>query len=293
MKEKGKITQSYTLICYLVALTAYLILTFLLEAVRRDEQIDEAGYVFGCYIVPQLSYLIVLGVFSFVKRIPKEEFFRPQNIKPLPYAFAVLIALGIFLFALLPNFYLQKALTMSGSKSTVILPPTGTAGEVILSILFVCILPAVGEEMMFRKTFCEGMEGNNEWVIIVLGGLFFSLSHLNLAQTVHQFFLGCVLCFLYVRTKNITLTMIAHFINNFLALFLERWTEGVANWTNPVVLGVALAIGAILLATGLFLVWKNTTAVKKNGGKVEPYTIILLIVLGVMWTTTVTASFFS
>lgn len=87
--------------------------------------------------------------------------------------------------------------------------------------------------------------------------------------------------------------MIAHFINNFLALFLERWTEGVANWTNPVVLGVALAIGAILLATGLFLVWKNTTAVKKNGGKVEPYTIILLIVLGVMWTTTVTASFFS
>ncbi len=147
--------------------------------------------------------------------------------------------------------------------------------------------------MMFRKTFCEGMEGNNEWVIIVLGGLFFSLSHLNLAQTVHQFFLGCVLCFLYVRTKNITLTMIAHFINNFLALFLERWTEGVANWTNPVVLGVALAIGAILLATGLFLVWRNTTAVKKNGGKVEPYTIILLIVLGVMWTTTVTASFFS
>lgn len=293
MNRKGSITQIYTLICYLIALTVYLILTLLLNGVHRDEQIGDAAYIYGCYLVPQFAYLGVLAIFAVVRRIPAGDFFRPQNIKPLPYAFAFLIAIGLFFFALLPNYYLEKAIAMSGSSSTVLLPPLGNAREVFLTILIVCILPAIGEEMMFRKTFCEGMEGNNEWVIVVLGGLFFSLSHLNLAQTVHQFFLGCVLCFLYVRTKNITLTMIVHFLNNLLAIFLEKWTEGVANWRSPVVLGVALAIGAILLATGLALTWKKTNAVKRNGGKVESYTVILLVILGVMWTVTVTAGFYS
>ena len=293
MNRKGSIQQIYTLICYLIAMTVCFVLTFLLEAIYRAEQIGDAAYIYGCYLVPQISYLGVLTVFAVIRKMPAGDFFRLKNVKPLPYAFAVLIAIGLFFFALLPNYYLGKAISMSGSSSTVLLPPLGNAGERFLTVLIVCILPAIGEEMMFRKMFCEGMEGNNEWVIVVLGGLFFSLSHLNLAQTVHQFFLGSVLCFLYVRTKNITLTMIVHFLNNLLAIFLERWTKGVVDWNSPVVLGVALAVGAILLATGLALTMKKMNAVKRNGGKVEAYTVILLAILGVMWTITVTAGFYS
>ena len=293
MKKEGKITQLFTLISFLVALAAESVLIILVGAMHGDKQISDANYIYASFGIPQICYILSITAFAVVWRVPATEFFRPKNVRPLPYAYMLLIALGLFFFALLPNFYLQKAFYLSGSKSTVLLPPLRSAGEITAAILFICILPAIGEEMLFRKTFCEGMEGNNEWVTILLGGLFFSLSHMNLVQTVHQFVLGCVLCFLYIRTRNITLTMIVHFLNNLLALFLSTWTQGLVDWQSTVVLGVTFAIGLVLLGAGVYLTFWDTKKSPKGQGKIETYTIILLVLVGALWAVSVTSSFIS
>lgn len=290
--KKGSITQLFTVLCYAVAVGVEMVLSMVFAGMHSNGQMGDKGYVYTAYLLPQVSYLVVLAVFFAVQRIPINKIFRPEKATLPSYAFMLLIALGLFFVALLPNVFLQKAIQTSGSSSTVLLPPMETAGEIAASILLICVLPAIGEEMMFRKTFCEGMKGNNEWVIILLGGLFFSLTHFNLAQTVHQFVLGCVLCFLYVRTENVTLTMIAHFLNNLLALFIESWTEGVINWNDTTTLAISFAVGAVLLISGVFLVWKKTKKAPGGAEKVSPATIILIALIGVVWIASTVSSYF-
>lgn len=290
--KKGSITQLFTVLCFAVAVGLQFAVSTVLSSMYSGGQLTEKGYVYGAYLVPQLCYIISIGVFSAVQRVPLGRVFRTENIKPIPYLYMILIALGLFFVALLPNIYLQNAIRSSGSNSSVLLPPMETAGENVLAVLLICLLPAIGEEMMFRKTFCDGMEGNNEWVIVLLGGLFFSLSHYNLVQTVHQFVLGCVLCFLYVRTRNISLTMIAHFMNNLLALYIARWTESFLDWNDTVTLVVAFFAGLIMLATGTILTYLKTKKIKGDG-KVEPYTIGLVAFVGVVWLVSVVTSFVS
>ena len=291
--KKGSITQSFTLICYFVALAAAMVFSLLFDALHGDKQIGDAAYIYASYFAPQACYLLSITVFALVKRVPAGDFFQPKNIRPFPYVYTLLIALGLFCAAILPNVYLQKAFDAAGNRSSVVLPPLETASEIVLTILFICILPAIGEEMLFRKTFCEGMKGNNEWMIILLGGLFFSLSHFNLVQTIHQFVLGSVLCFLYLRTRNITLTMLMHFLNNLLAIFIKEWTGSAVNWNSVLVLGVVFAIGLVLLGAGMYLAIRYTKKTEDEGAKPEAYTIALLAATAIIWTASVAAGFLS
>ena len=289
--KKGQITQLFTVLCYAVAVGIEIVGSTVVGTMYSGGQIGYKGYVYTSYLLPQLSYILVLAVFFAVQRVPIKTVFRVEKVQPLPYLLSLSVALGLFFVALLPNVFLQKLVVSSGSNATVLLPPLETGGEIAVAVLLICVLPAIGEEMIFRKTFCEGMKGNNEWVIVLLGGLLFSLTHLNLVQTVHQFVLGCVLCFLYLRTENITLTMMIHFCNNLLALFIEKWTEGTIDWNDTTTLAVSMGIGAVLLFVGLFFVWKTTK--KKVGGtaKVEPYTIGMIAVIGLVWAVSVISSF--
>ena len=287
--EKGKFSQLFTILCYAVSLGLQLVFSTVLGA---SAQQTGAPSIYLSFLLPQLGYLISFAVFSAIARIPAKVIFRLEDVKPLHYVYGLLAGLGLFFLALLPNTWVQELIVKSGSSSTVTLPPLGTAGEVTLAVLLICVLPAIGEELIFRKTFCEGMKGNNEWVIVLLGGLFFSLTHFNLAQTVHQFVLGCVLCFLYLRTGNVTVTVMIHFLNNALALFIEGWTAGLIDWTNMAVLGVSFAVGVVLLAASVFFVFKKTKKAEGGTAKVEPYTIGMLTVVGLLWLVTTVVSFF-
>ncbi len=289
--KKGSFTQLFTLLCYAVAIGAELVFSMLVGQSYAAGQMASDTYVYLCYLIPQLCYLVSIAVFALIQRIPAGVVFRPQKVKPMHYLYALLVGLGLFFVALLPNHYLQLAFASSGTKSEVILPSLGTAGEITIAILLICVLPAFGEEMLFRKTFCEGMKGNNEWVIVLLGGLFFSWTHFNLVQTVHQFVLGCVLCFLYVRTENVTLTVMIHMFNNLLALFLESWTRGAIDWGNVETLAISCVAGLVLMAAGLFLFFRKTKKVEGEG-KVTPYTIGMIAFVGVVWLVSVITSFF-
>ncbi len=289
--KKGSFTQLFTVLCYAVAVATELVFSAVIGSLYGSGSLKQGPYVYLTFLIPQACYLLSVTVFILVQRIPAKAVFRPEKVRPTHYIYALLIGLGLFFLALLPNSFLQGLFVKAGSSSTVTLPSMETAGEIILAILIICVLPACGEEMMFRKVFCEGMKGNNEWVIVLFGGLFFSLTHFNLVQTVHQFVLGCALCLLYLRTGNITLTVVAHFLNNLLALFLAGWTEGIIEWDNLATLGIAFAVGAVLFVAGVLLLVKRTQKVKGGESKIEPYTIGLVVVVGIIWAVSVAASF--
>lgn len=291
MERKSRvIDQKFAAFCYAIALCVNALLSAIVSLVVKDKG---NLYRYLSFLLPQIGYIGVFAYAYFIRYGKRgSDFLHRNDVKPLHYVWALLIGLGVFFFALLPNFYLQKLMTLLGSSATVVLPTFNGPWDYVLCTLLICVLPCVGEEVIFRKAFCDGMREVADYKTILLCGALFSLSHLNLAQTVHQFFIGCLLGYVYVKTKNVTLTMIIHFINNLFALYTEKVTS-VEFWQSPVVLGVSMVIGAALLIGGLLpLILSKTNKLDNNKkGKISVITYILIGVLALAWAISVGLSF--
>lgn len=241
------------------------------------------AYLFCSYALPQVAYIVVTAVY--VKATKTDFRFLPEkkDVKPIHYLMAFCLGTGIFFFALLPNYGLQKLFTFIGKNPTVDIPDLTSPLNVVLGVIIICLLPSVGEELVFRKIFNDGFSAYGQTVSILLSGFLFGISHLNLAQTVHQIFLGVILSYIYVKTKNLTLTSLIHFINNLLALFLPRFT-GAELWNNITVLGVSFAAGSAIMALSLIYFIKKTPKINnQKQRKISYFTIGFSVFMFLLW----------
>ncbi len=239
------------------------------------------GYIFLSFAIPQICYILTAVIYSLTRKVSL-NILQKENVKLSHYPLAIALGLGLFFFALLPNYGLQILFSLVGKNPTVTVPSMDSPLNISMGILIICVLPAIGEELVFRKIFVDGFSEYGEVTAVILSGVFFGLSHLNLAQTVHQIFLGILLAYLYVKTKNITLTVIIHFLNNLLALFLPVVT-GEAIWSELSVLGISCAVGGILLIGSIIYLVKTTKKIDKTMKKPSLFTIGLGVILLVLW----------
>ena len=92
--------------------------------------------------------------------------------------------------------------------------------EFMLAFVVIAILPAIGEELLFRgvlQTQCQALFKNHHaaiWVTAFLFGFF----HLQFYGLVPRMLLGAMLGYLYVWSGNLWYPILGHFINNGLAL---------------------------------------------------------------------------
>jgi uncharacterized protein len=92
--------------------------------------------------------------------------------------------------------------------------------DYIISMIMVALLPAVFEETMFRGALQNLL---SRWfkfpvLAIIVTAVIFSAIHFSYLGFLSRFALGFVLGWMYYRTGNIWLNIIAHFFNNGLAL---------------------------------------------------------------------------
>jgi glutamate-5-semialdehyde dehydrogenase len=81
-------------------------------------------------------------------------------------------------------------------------------------VLAVVIAP-ITEEVIFRGLILRGLLGRwNPWAAIFTSAALFTLMHFNPAQAPIAFALGSVLGWVYVRTRSISLCILAHALNN-------------------------------------------------------------------------------
>ena len=281
--------QKFAVICYAVAVAFSTIASVIVQYVVPNEG---NLFLYLSYLLPQIGYISVfLIAYCGAYKNKMKSLLQKENVRGTEYALAALIAVGLLLFAVLPNRYTVELFKKIGLEATVVVPTIGEWYDYVLCTGIICVLPAIGEELIFRKAFCDGMENVADHKTILLAGLAFSLSHFNPAQTVHQFVLGCVLATVYVATKNITLPMMMHCINNVLALYLQRWT-GTAIWSNIAFTASMCAVGAVAVAIGLWLLLRKRKGLDgKKTGKIEIVTVILIVVLAVAWAAATAVSF--
>ena len=93
---------------------------------------------------------------------------------------------------------------------------TKSIGGLIGNIFIVAVLPAIGEELLFRgllQGLIKKMTGNFHWAIWVTAALFSAL-HLQFFGFLPRMLLGAFFGYLLEWTGTLWLPVIAHFINN-------------------------------------------------------------------------------
>lgn len=90
-------------------------------------------------------------------------------------------------------------------------------GEFLFVLLVVAVVPAVSEELLFRGLVQRNLEAAGGWRGPVITGIIFGLYHFNPFTLVPLVALGVYFGFIVYRSGNITLSMSAHFFNNFIA----------------------------------------------------------------------------
>ena len=127
------------------------------------------------------------------------------------------------------------------------------------ALLMLAVLPPLCEELLFRGVLARSLATRLPiWLAVGLSALLFSAYHLSLVQAPATFTLGIVFAVLAIRADSIVPSIIAHGLNNAIAVLVSRdELSGVAHWLghNPspglAICGATTAAGLAIIATGV------------------------------------------
>lgn len=152
------------------------------------------------------------------------------------------------------NAYAEQVSTLGNLKSW---------GEVMMAIVVMAFFPALFEELFFRGALQTLLE---RWwkaplLALVASSIVFSLIHASVYLFLSRFVLGFVLGLMYQRSKNIWVNIIAHFLNNTVAVvqlfWLSRQGKTVeVNKLDPQMSILAGILGLVALV-GLFFLFEK------------------------------------
>ena len=145
-------------------------------------------------------------------------------------------------------------------------------GGLLINLLVIAVIPALGEELIFR-----GIVQNrftlwfkNHHLGILVTSIIFSALHIQFLSFFPRFFLGLILGYMFFWSRSIWITIIAHFINNALAvIFYHLYYSGKADKTIELIgspqhgllyfLFAVMLGGAVLF--GIFRYYKKQRAI--------------------------------
>ncbi len=142
--------------------------------------------------------------------------------------------------------------------------PTDFFGIVLL-VISSAVVPAIVEELLFRKVILERLIPYGQGFAIVMTSVMFSLMHANPSQLLYAFTGGLFFGFVTVKTKSIFPSMLMHFVNNifydaiaYLGEFLnERTYMTVAGILDMIIKTVGIVCLCLLIKNRYFSLSKT------------------------------------
>ena len=163
-------------------------------------------------------------VFTKVRKVRfREAWSDGQKISLLPVSIAIVLAIiSIFLFTpfmnLLDYFWSRFGYIADNSIPLQDLM-SSNGGYFVLGLIVYALLPAIGEELIFRGIILKGMQSRfSGFVAIFFSTLLFVLMHGSLQQTAYQLLVGIMLGYLACVGGSIVYSIILHFLSNALVI---------------------------------------------------------------------------
>lgn len=159
----------------------------------------------------------------------------------------------------------------------------------ILFFVEIAILPAMLEEILFRKVMLKGAKKYGTIFAIVFTALMFGIIHMNIPQAVNAILIGSVFAYVTLKTGTILPAMILHGINNGLSSLLminenNVTTTNIINYTyiGLVIIGVVVIVRNILMNRKIFVIEKEKSEVNVKMVLSNYYMIVLIMFFVIM-----------
>jgi len=177
----------------------------------------------------------------------------------------------------LPGFLSEMESWMNGSEEnatriTEALLNMNSPGDLFYNLLIIAVLPALGEEFLFRgilqKLFKEMTQ--NVHVAIIITAVIFSAIHMQFYGFLPRMMLGILFGYLLHWTGNLWVPVIAHFINNAAAVVFAYFAGRQELPFNQDTIGTMegewmwVLAASLVLSVALFRIWKSRVASNVN-----------------------------
>ena len=179
----------------------------------------------GIFILPSILFIFLVS--------PSHVSYLKLGIKPSTVS---MIVAGLMIYTILPfNHFLGEwnagmvlPESLSGLESwikssedqarllTEAFLSTNTFQGLLLNIFIVAVIPAIGEEMLFRGILLRLLKDltGNIHLAVIFSAFVFAFFHLQFYGFLPRFLLGIMLGYLFVITGSLWIPMFAHFVNN-------------------------------------------------------------------------------
>ena len=161
--------------------------------------------------IPRILYCLV-------KKLPLTQAAGFKKTRPVNFlmAFIVLVCSYpvIVVLNMLSMFFVENAV----QNSVVSLLMTTNLPAMLL---LMAVLPALGEEFVFRGLLYHAYRRTSPLAGIILSALFFALMHGNFNQIPYAFFLGIVMALMVEATGSIWISIFMHFMLNGFNAFIS------------------------------------------------------------------------
>lgn len=165
-----------------------------------------------------------------LKRSPRQVFVS-ENHQPLGYlltAIVVIVFMGVNSWFVEQNANAHFPSLMKGIEQwarekedlaaalTKYMTEFDTIGELVLAFIVIAVLPAIGEEFVFRGLLQTEFQKltRSPHLAIVLSAILFSAIHMQFFGFIPRFLLGVLFGYLYYWSGNLSVSILAHFVNN-------------------------------------------------------------------------------
>lgn len=162
-------------------------------------------YINEGYII--LTFIYAILVIALLNRYREKE----KSLPLKDYYGAVLFGISLACF-------LNMLIFKLGQSNEVV--------EVNKTLLFISsgILGPIMEELLFRKKLLtELLMFNNKYVSILLSSFIFSFLHNGMITMLYAFILGIAFGIIYIKYKNVKLTIFMHMAANIIVIYLTRY----------------------------------------------------------------------
>lgn len=233
----------------------YMIGTLVLDVVFRSldvgsiAEVVESKNSFGLLLVQGVTSLFafLIGPYLFSKfylNLDLDSFFKPNVDSRLLLFTAVLVVLIVPFNSFLvewnaniqfPSFLSEieasaKAMELKMEELVISMLSFRTIETLFLAIIVIGLIPAIGEEFLFRglvqRVFLKNIQ--NPYLAILFVAILFSGFHLQFYGFFPRMMLGIVLGLIYYWSGNLIYSIIFHFLNNSLTvIFFYMYNIGI------------------------------------------------------------------
>lgn len=178
-----------------------------------------------------VGLIVAPAIYLMRERQSLGDFFAPRGMAWLPAAVTMIV---VIIFMAVNSVFIEwnsefnfpgfakefeawaREREDTAAELTRFLTDFGSIGELFLALLIIAVLPAIGEEIVFRGLIQnELFRGTkNIHISIWFAAILFSAIHFQFFGFVPRMLLGALFGYLYYWSGNLMLAILAHFVNN-------------------------------------------------------------------------------